>query len=288
MHTKTKRILVPVGFSEQSLIALDQAIIVAKNIQAEIVVIAVAEANTFWQKLFNRDVNEEALKDDVLKKLLEVTAKYKDSGVNIEPMVAKGVVYEEVARAAEMIVPELVIMGTNGKPDNLRRQMIGSNAYNVAKLVKEPVIIVKGVKNFTSIKNIAFPVVLDRKSKEKVGECLHWARIFDSMVSIVAISRDKDEYNKLVPHVAQVAEFITRHGVKCTAEIIRSEGRSIPQATLDYCERINADLLIIMDDGEDSFRILTTEVEEVIYNADLPVMCVTPSPAKYAAGFQAI
>jgi len=288
MTIKTKRILVPVGFSEQSLAALDQAIIVAKAIDAEIVLLAVAESNTFWQKLFNKDVNEEELKDDIMKKLLEVAAKYENSSVRIEPMVAKGTVYEEIARVAEMILPELVIMGTNGRPENFLKKRIGSNAYNVARLVKDPVIIVKGVKNFTDINSIVFPIVLDRKSKEKVGECLHWARIFGATVNVVAVSKDKDEYKKLVPHVTQVTDFINKHGVKATAEIIRSEGRSVPQATLDYADQINADLLIIMDDGDEVFRVFSTEVEEVIYNADLPVMCVTPSPSKYSAGFQSI
>lgn len=288
MSIKTKRILVPIGFSEQSHTALDQAVIIAKAVKAEIVLIAVMESSTLWKKIFSQTTDEKKLKEETLSKLQEVIATYSAHGVRIEPMVAQGVVYEEIARAAEMLMPELVVMGTNGRPENFKKKILGSNAYNVAKQVKEPVLIVKGIKNFTSIKNIVFPVLLERKSKEKVTECIHWARVFDAKVRIVAVTKNKDDYNSLLPHVNQVSDFMTKHGVENSTEMIRDEKRTIPQALIEYTDQIDADMMIIMDDGDEGWSLFASDVVEVIYNSDFPVMCIAPIPGKYAPGFQAI
>jgi nucleotide-binding universal stress UspA family protein len=288
MVEKTKRILVPIGFSEQSLRAFDQAIIVAKLIGADLVLISVIETNSFLQRLLNKEHDEEKLKAEALKHLVELIESRKESGVHMEPMVSRGVVYEEIARAADMLSPELVIMGTNGRPENFNKKMVGSNAFRVVKSVTEPVITMKGERGFTRVKTIVFPVLLDRKSKEKVGECLHWARIFGSQVKIVAVAKDEDEQTKLLPHVTQVFDFITKHGVHAESKIIDAEGRSVPIAVVDYCDEVDADLLIIMEDNDDSIiRILGNEIEDVLYNAEIPVLCVTPKPSKYALGFQA-
>lgn len=291
MSEKTKRVLVPVGFSEQSLKALDQALIVAKSIDAEVVVISVVEANTFWEKLFNRERDLDAAKDETMKALLEIVKERElKTGVRIEPMVARGSVDEEIARAVDMLSPEIVIMGTNGRPENFGKKILGSNAYRVVQKVKEPVIVMKGQRGFEHVKTIAFPVMLDRKSKEKVGECLHWARIWGATVKIVASAEDEKEKAKLKPHVVQVHEFITKHGVASEWEIVDALGRTTPQTILDYCDQVDADVLMIMDDDDDNLigRFTGGEVEQVLYNAEIPVMCVTPRPALYGAGFQAI
>ncbi len=67
MSEKTRRILVPVGFSEQSLRALDQALIVAKSIGAEVSVISVIESNSFWERLMKKE-RDLALGPSPLKK----------------------------------------------------------------------------------------------------------------------------------------------------------------------------------------------------------------------------
>ncbi len=288
MSEKSKRILVPVGFSEQSLKALDHAVIIAKHIKAEIVLLSVVESNSFWEKLFGKERDEDGLKEEALKKLNEIIDNYKDHGLFMETMVGRGEVYEEIARVADLISAELVVMGTNGRPENFNKKMVGSNAFRVVKNVEQPVITIKGERSATEIKTIVFPMMLDRKSKEKVGECLHWARIFGAKVKVVAISNNKEEFKKLTPHVNLVTDFIKDHGVEASSEIIKTKVKSVPIGILNYCNEVNADMIIIMEDEEPGvIRMGGNEVEDVLYNAEIPVMCVTPKPSKFAPGFQA-
>jgi hypothetical protein len=39
------------------------------------------------------------------------------------------------------------------------------------------------------------------------------------------------------------------------------------------------------DESVVPFHLWASDLEEVIYNAKVPVLCVTPSPAKYGSGF---
>ncbi len=285
---KTKRILVPMGFCEHSLNALDQAILIAKKDKSEIILISVVESNSFWQNMFGKHKDEASLKEEVLKKLTKLIKKRKKSGVHMEPLVSTGNVHEEIIRVANMIVPEVLIMGTKGQPDHLNTRLLGSNAYRVTMHVKEPIITLRENQKLSKIKSMVFPIVLDSRSKEKVGDCLHWSRIFKSEVRVVAVAKEKGDYAKLLPHVVQVSDFINKHGVPANYQIIDAEGRRTPTAVIDFSKRVNSDMIIITE--EENYGVptkLSNDVEEVLYNSEVPVMFVTPRPAKYGSGFQA-
>ncbi len=279
-------ILVPAGFSEQSILALDQALVFAKAMKAKITLLTVVEDNKQFRKLLNTESRGDALKSEVNAKLKELASEYSNrSGVEISTMVAKGVVYEEVARVCELIDAEMVIMGTNGKPQNFRKRFIGSNAYRVATLVKPPVITIKGVRNIQKIETIIFPLVLDRRSKEKVGPALKYARLFKSAIKIVSVLGEGQDEKILRAHLNQVKTFISDHGVDCTAEMIKpTEQKGVVRNTLYYAYENDGDLIIITEDDKDrdlSDYFLGTDVQAMVYHSEIPVMCITPSEVKW-------
>ncbi|MDZ7847631.1 MAG: universal stress protein [Owenweeksia sp.] len=171
MADKNPVILVPIGFSDQSILALDQALVFAKAMHADVTILSVINDDTQLRKMFKAQAKDESsLRKAVKAKAKEYAEEYsKKHGVEISVMVASGVVYEEINRVAELIEAELVIMGTNGKPSNLRKRFIGSNAYRTAVQVEPPVITVRGVRSITEINTIIFPLILDRHSKGKGG-----------------------------------------------------------------------------------------------------------------------
>ena len=288
MSSESPKILVPVGFSEQSILTLQQAIVFAKAMKADITLLTVIEGTGFLRKMFNTDKTGEDLKPTVKQKLRELAEEYgKDTGINIQVMVSTGVVYEEVAKVSEIIDADLVIMGTNGKPQNLRKRFIGSNAYRVVTLVQPPVITVKGVRNVDSIKTIIFPLILDRRSKEKVGPALRYARLFGADIKIISVMESKEQAPVLKAHMKQVATFISDHGINCTAELISpSEKGGVVPNILNYAYDNDGDILIITeDDGERDITdyFLGNDVQAMVYHSEIPVMCITPSKVKWEA-----
>lgn len=287
MNPETKKILVPIGFSEQSLKALDHAMIYAREMQAQIVLLTVIEESGLISRIFSSktEKDEDKYRDEVHEKLREVAAQYAEKyGVPFETIVAKGVPYEEISKIAEMMEVELIVMGTNGKPSNFRKKFIGSNAYRVVTMSEPSVITIKGVRETNKIDTIIFPLVLDRKSKQKAPPAVHYAKLFNAKVCIVGVSRDKEEAQKLLPHVNQVEKYIAEKGVKVSSEIIRDNGHSRVDTFLEYAYNNDGDMVMIVEEEDEpdmAQRIMGNEVQQMIYKSEIPVMSVTPTPAKY-------
>lgn len=285
----TFKILVPIGFSDQSLIALEQAMVFAKAIdQAELTLVTVIEDNSSFRKKLNLSKKDGAeLKAEVNNKLQELAEKYSSQGVDIKTMVAKGTVYEEIGRITDLLDIHLVIMGTNGKPQNLRKRFIGSNAYRTATLVQPPVVVTKGIEVKSQIKTIIFPLVLDRRSKEKVGPAVKYARLFGASIKIVSINNNPDQAKILRGHLKQVENFIADHGISVSAELIEPEsGNGVVRNTLKYAAENDGDLIIITEDSKQrdfTDYFLGTDVQAMMYHSDIPVMTITPSEVKWEA-----
>jgi len=280
------KILVPIGFSEQSLNALNQALIFAKAAEnAQFTILSIIEDSRAFSKLF-----EAKSADDLRHKVTEEMKKIADefskkSGFPVNTMIAEGVVYEEIARVSSLIDADLVIMGTNGKPQNLRKRFIGSNAYRTATLVKPPVVTIKGVRNIEKIETIIFPLLMDRHSKEKVGPALSYARIFGAKILVIAVQEDEEKLNILRGHVRQVEKFIQDHGVVCETKLIENPKRKgVVQNILNHAYEAKGDLVIITEqDGPGDFTdyILGNDLQAVIYHSEIPVMSITPRAVKY-------
>ena len=289
MNSETKKILVPVGFSEQSIIALDQAAMFARPLGADVVLLSVIDQNnSVFSKIFSNDEKMENFKKEIEAKLEQEAAKFKEKhNLNTITMVAQGQIYEEVARVADLLKVDMVVMGTNGKPNNFKKRFIGSNAYRIVSLVEPPVVTVRGVEIRESIKTIIFPLVMERKSKEKVGKALAFARMFNASINVVAVSRTKEEAQKLKPSLVQVEKFIRDAGVPCVAEIVKADASKVHEAIFEYRKSHDGDLIIITEDGEDlKLGLGTTDVEKIIYGAEVPVMSITPSHTKFQNQFE--
>ncbi len=288
---QTPKILVPTGFSEQSIKAAEQAAYFAKVMNAKLILLSVIERDGFFARIFEDKEMSGKLREKAraeLKKLAE--SKSKEFGIEVETAVSEGVVYEEIAKAAETLDVDLVVMGTNGKPGNIRQRMIGSNAYRVVTLVQPPVVTIKGDAEISEIKNLVFPVMADRKSREKTGMAMRIARLFNAHIHAVAFVTKDSEKEILVRQIRQLEKFITERGVSVSTEVITPENRKpIAKLTIEYAQRIGGDMILITEEGEEpdlADMLLGSDVRDMLYYSDIPVMSVTPSPDKFKSVFE--
>lgn len=294
MADKTPLILVPMGFSEQSIQALDQALVFAKAMKASMLLLAVNNNDIHLRKIFDVKDRKEDIHDKLEAKLKSIAAEHSaSSGVSIETMLTEGVVYEEIDRVSKEKDVDLVIMGTNGKPQNLKKRFIGSNAFRTVTSVEPPVITIKGIRNISAIDTIIFPLVLDRRSKEKVGPALHYARIFGAKIKVVSVLIEEDKEKILKANLKQVETFIKDHGIECSSDIIKpsKENKGIVRNTLNYAYENNGDLMIITEDSKErdfTDFFIGTDVQAMIYHSEIPVMSITPSEVKWAAMWEGI
>lgn len=287
----TSKILVPTGFSDQSIKAFEQAVKFAKVMNAKIILLSVIERDSIFKRMFeDKDLTRKMV--ETAKKQLKKLAKDKAalSNVEIETSVSEGVVYEEIARAAELFDVDMVVMGTNGKPGNLRQRMIGSNAYRVVTLIEPPVVTIKGDAEISDIKNLVFPLVADSKSREKTGVAMRLARKFNAHIHAVAFVTKESEKKMLTKQLRQVEKFISERGVSVSTEIVVPENRKpIAKLAIEYAHRIGGDMILITEEGDEpdlADMLLPSDVRDMLYYSDIPVMSVTPSPEKFRSVFE--
>lgn len=289
MSVTTSKILVPIGFSDQSIVALGQAFNLAKIKKCEVVLLSVIEGQNMMQSIFLDD-NSYELQKKVNKKLLEIAEEYGTKyGVHVDTMVSKGKVYNQVNEVAKMIGANLIVMGTNGKPKDGIRKFIGSNAERVVRLAHCPVITIKGNNHRDGCDNIILPLDLEKQTKEKVTYALEYARYWNATVRIVSVILDDNNAvrEKLAKNIHQVEKFITDAGVKCTAELVEGERkRTLGDFVFEYEKKFDADLIMIMTKKEEltlSDNISVT-ARYIINNSDIPVMSIRPKTQEYITG----
>ena len=282
MNSTTYSILVPIGFSKQSMIALEQAERLATLTNGEITLLSVIETSGMLSRLFGEDDERFTdLKLELQERLdqlaSEVSARI---GLKVNAMASKGKVSQKIIEVAELINAKLIVMGTNGAPSEFSKKVIGSNAFRVVTHSSCPVITIKGKDHFKGCRNIILPLDLEKETKEKVSHALTLARLWGSTVKVVSISKNKDDETraKLKANLNQVHKFLVDGGVTAEAELIKAEGRSLAQSILDYSKDNAGDLIMIMTQQESDFtnHFIGSSAQSIIYNTDTPVMSVRP------------
>jgi len=235
------------------------------------------------------DDNSHELQQKVKKKLEGISSEYSAKyGVDVDTMVAKGKVYEQINEVADLISADLIIMGTNGTNGGMKK-LIGSNAERVVRLAYCPVITIKGKDHRDGCKNIILPLDLEKQTKEKVTYALEYARYWDATIRIVSvILRDNQEVrDKLAKNLKQVEQFIKDAGIRCTAELISGEKKqTLGDFVFEYEKNFDTDLIMIMTKKEElslSDNISVT-ARYIINNSEIPVMSIRPKEAKHITG----
>lgn len=286
MTTSSGPILVPIGFAEQSIIALEQAINIAKITDSELFLLTVVEEPSSMQKLFsNYKTAQDELKEQVREKLESLQIRYCSSLTkDTDCMVSVGVVYEKIIEVADMIGASLIVMGTDGTDKETRKKFIGSNAYNVVRSAPCPVITIKGKQHQSGCKTIVLPLDLHKETKEKVTTAIKYARFWNAEIRVFSILLTDDESvkSKLERNLSQVEQFIVEKGIGCQSELLRVEDGNLSQAVIDYSEKVNADLVMIMTQQESEFTLylLGSTARSIINHSDVPVMSVRPVKKK--------
>lgn len=136
------KIMAPVDFSDPSSHALQYASSVAKQLNAEVVMVHVAEPPPFSPDLTTSHGYEDKISEYAENTLTDLVDKYIGQGVKARFVVRFGKAYEEIVRAAEEEGVDLIVMATHGH-SGFRHMLIGSTTEKVVRASKIPVLSLK-------------------------------------------------------------------------------------------------------------------------------------------------
>ncbi|NPV12895.1 MAG: universal stress protein [Ignavibacteria bacterium] len=281
MENRENKILVPVDFGEQSLIALDQSYNIARMVNAEIYILhVITENNALWG-LFSK--KEQSDFEEKLKIKLTEFAGFieQKSEVKVILLVEKGKLVETIINTAERLKVKFLIVGTSSSTD-IKQKVIGSNALRIVREATFPVITIKGKHHRAGCKNIVLPLDLTKETREKVSYAIYFAKYFNSVVHAVTLNTTSDTYimNHLKMQLEQVSNYIKSQGVECTQNFINSDSgnENMCNALLDFSHKVEADLIMIVTQQETEVikYFVGSLAKEIIHNSDIPVMSIVP------------
>ena len=149
MARQIRRILYATDFSKASARALDEAVSLAKQNHAELLVVHVIEpagqyaagedfgGAELYMKL------EEAAEQDAQRSMQKLMGKLKQARVNAKSLLLKGLAPEQIVKAARSRKANLIVIGTHGRT-GLSKFFMGSIAGRVVALASCPVVTVRG------------------------------------------------------------------------------------------------------------------------------------------------
>ena len=150
MARQIRRILYATDFSKASARALDEAVRLAKQNHAELLVVHVIEP--VGQYATGEDFGgaelyvkmEEAAEQDAQRSMQKLMRKLKQARVNAKSLLLKGpAAHEQIVKAAKSRKANMIVIGTHGRT-GLSKLVMGSVAGKVVSLASCPVVVVRG------------------------------------------------------------------------------------------------------------------------------------------------
>lgn len=269
---KIEKILIPVDLSENSLLALEHGVFMAKLFKADMILCHILESSRFGFGSAH-SMSEEI--DGKLKKLSE-EIRLKIGG-KVDVVVKSGKIAKKVVEAAKENNADIIIMGTHGV-SGFEEFFAGSNAFRVVTESDCPVISVQTHAQKMGFTDILLPIDNSAPSREKVSYAVELAKHYGSRIHLLGILSVEDDdmvfkFNKMFD---QIESFLSSNDIKFSSELVY--GDNLASLTMKYGEKIKADLIVIMTEQEENLTglLLGPFAQQVVNRSKIPVMSITP------------
>lgn len=282
-------ILIPIDFSKAAKFVIDEAMTLAKLVEAEVQLLYVKEFYDYnpFQTMPDSPM-ENPTAGEVKKRVVAALEEMKSEianeyGITPKAHIAEGDVHEEIVEFAEKNNVDLIAMGTHGV-SGYREMFVGSNAQRVVTLSDLPVLTVSIERNKPDFNNILIPIDDSLHSREKVNIAVMMASLYKAKVHIVGVfePEEPNDINKFKIKLKSVEDIIKKHNLEMQTEIIESD--SLAESTLEYAEKHKCDLIVINTGHESKITgiFLGLFAQQIVNHSKVPVLSLKHSPSHFS------
>ncbi len=278
---KKNIILIPVDFSEESLVAIDYAKLTAPMFKAKIHMVHVLEGKNPILK-FVSDNDKPVIEKKIAEKLENIVYTLTlDTDLEVSYAIKKGNLIDSILEERKAIDAKLIVVGTTGSKD-IRKKIIGSNALRIIREAECPVISIKSKNAFKKIENIILPLDTSKVTKQKVEHGILFAKYFNAAIHLVSVETGDNfiESDTAIQQLEETSEYIEDQGVSCSIRLLKAPSSSskMAKAIIEYAGEMKADIIMIMTRQEmesNQFHV-GSFAKEIIHKANIPVFSVSP------------
>ncbi|MBB1644552.1 universal stress protein [Sphingobacterium sp. UME9] len=269
-------ILVPTDFSNNALVATKYAVGLAKELGSEIHVIhAYQPFTSAFQSPLANETDEKRAKlgaEKTMSVFLESVGKA--MGVQITHSIVKQSVVSAIKEYIRDNAGTLLVMGTHGA-SGTRKDVLGSNTYDVTKTLSAPMLIVPEHTTNNSIRNVVFFTDYQQNDTQTLTELGKVTGKTDVKCTLVHILKQhdtptQDDFQKL-------ENWKTNLGQQASFENISTElvqGKENVETVNKVLQKLNADLVLLTLVGGRGFfeKLLHKSLARtIILNSETPV-----------------
>lgn len=275
MAEKQKLIVVPWDFTHVAEHALAHAVKISRMIKTDICLLHIVDAGIKPQSLGEKKALLKSVADENSKKY----------NMTVIPEIQKGTIFTAIADyvnqkdVKEELKKEvnLVVMGTHGMKG--MQKLTGSWALKVIVKSQVPFIVVQDPPvDQERYHNIVMPVDFRKENKEKTKMAIFMGKYFDSkMHMLVTTSTDPSLIKKTKINLNFAIKYLIQNNIEY--QIHEIPKGNFAQQTIDFAQKINADLILIVTTKNITFADYMVGASEqyIIANSSrIPVCCVNP------------
>jgi len=273
-----KKILVPIDFSEISTNALNEAIILAGTLEAELYLIHVKEFMVGYVSVYSdlpqylpSNIELSIIIENKMEEMKQNISKEFDIIPNIR--IGEGEIYSEIIAFSESEKIDLIIMGTHGI-SGYKELFLGSNAQRVVSFSDIPVLTLQKPCKDIEFKNILIPIDNSTHSREKVNVTLQIAKLFGAKIHLLGLldSDDEQEKSKFTTKMDAVEKNIIASKLDYIKSIVT--GDNLAETTKKYATKNHCDLIAINTGHESRLTgiFLGLFAQQIVNHSKIPVL----------------
>lgn len=267
MDETKKIIVVPWDFTHVAESALAHAVKISRMVGNDICLLHVVDSDT--------KVKAEGEKRTLLRHVADESGK--KFNINIASQVVKGSIFSAIADFANTQEASLVVMGTHGMVG--MQKLTGSWALKVIVKSKAPFIVVQEPPaDQGRYRNIVFPIDFRIENKEKMGMAIFMGKYFDSKVHIIkTATNDRSLKTKVNKNLNFAVKYLIQNNIEY--EIHDMPHGKFAQHTIDFAQKIHADLILVMTTKNITiadYAFGASEQYIIANSSKIPVCCINP------------
>jgi len=214
IHDKKVQILVPIDYSDCSIMACRYAMLIAAVTGGDIRLLHIYYLPAFdlielsgtvqFQTQVREELNTELEQTELdnlqklVKELEKLRYRYKGKEFTFSYDVIPGIPSEDIIRYAEELKPDLVVMGTHGKGKT--SMIIGSVTESVIKKIKYPILSIPADYKFIpgdQIRNLLYITEFDESDFVSIKKLMSLIEPFNINMFFVHINESTNEWDKI-------------------------------------------------------------------------------------------
>ncbi len=267
MEDLQKIIVVPWDFTPVAEHALAHAIRIGRMVGNEICLLHIVDPGIKKNVAGEKKIHLQHVADEAGRKY----------NITISSHIATGSIFTSIAEFVNEKNVSVVVMGTHGMKG--MQKLTGSWALKVIVKSKVPFIVVQDPPaDQGRYHNIVFPVDFRKENKEKTKMAIYMGKYFDSKVHIlVTASTDANIVKKTKINLNFAIKYLIQNNIDY--EIHEVPKGNFPQQTIDFAQKTNADLILIVTTKNITFAdyMLGAHEQYIIANSSkIAVCCINP------------